>query len=122
MVLALMDRAREQGAGWLNLGIVPLSGMPAHRVTAGWAMVEGLAQGFGAAVLGLSGARAFKQQFNPVWRPRYIACSGRLGLFSALVHCGEFVKVRRTLKPGYTHATAESWRKTAKGISHGPRA
>lgn len=69
----LMEWGRDAGYAEFDLGMAPLSGLPAHRLAPvlyrlGAAVFEG-----GGALYGFRGLRAFKEKFEPEWRPVYLA-------------------------------------------------
>lgn len=69
----LMLRGRDQGYRWFNLGLAPLSGLPARKLVPIWARLGGLLYRHGDALYGFEGLRAYKAKFAPVWEPRYLA-------------------------------------------------
>jgi phosphatidylglycerol lysyltransferase len=80
MFIALMDAAKTQGYRWFNLGMAPLSGLPAHRLMPVWARLANFAYRRGDRFYNFEGLRSFKQKFNPVWRPKYLAYVGSFSL------------------------------------------
>jgi phosphatidylglycerol lysyltransferase len=69
----LMLWGRTQGFHWFNLGLAPLSGIEARRLAPFWARAGRLLYRHGEAFYGFEGLRAYKEKFQPVWEPRYIA-------------------------------------------------
>jgi phosphatidylglycerol lysyltransferase len=76
----LMLWGAEQGYGWFNLGVAPLSGQPSHELASAWSRVVNLLYHRGGRFYNFEGLRAFKQKFDPVWEPRYIAAPRGLAL------------------------------------------
>lgn len=81
---SLMLRGQEQGFAWFNLGMAPLSGLDEGPHTTLWSR-------FGSAVwhhmehfYNFQGLRQYKQKFDPVWEPRYLAAPGGLALAHVL--------------------------------------
>ena len=72
--------AKEQGYAWFNLGAAPLSGLAEHRLAPTWHKVGALIFRRGEEFYPFEGLRAYKQKFNPVWTPHYLACRGGSGL------------------------------------------
>jgi phosphatidylglycerol lysyltransferase len=72
--------AQEQGYAWFNLGAAPLSGLAEHRLAPTWSKVGALIFRRGEEIYPFEGLRAYKQKFNPVWTPHYLACRGGLAL------------------------------------------
>ena len=69
------------------LGMAPLSGMAVHRLSPWWSKAASLVFRFGEHFYGFRGLRAFKDKFDPTWRPRYVAVANDLALptvFAAL--------------------------------------
>nr|WP_025291408.1 bifunctional lysylphosphatidylglycerol flippase/synthetase MprF [Sphingomonas sanxanigenens] len=85
LFVQLMKWGREQGYGWFNLGLAPLSGIEARRLAPIWAQVGHLLYRHGEALYGFEGLRAYKEKFAPVWSPRYIAAPHGVGLARALI-------------------------------------
>jgi phosphatidylglycerol lysyltransferase len=77
--------AKEQGYAWFNLGAAPLSGLAEHRLAPTWHKVGSLIFRRGEEFYPFEGLRAYKQKFNPVWTPHYLACRGGLALPQILV-------------------------------------
>jgi len=77
--------AKEQGYAWFNLGAAPLSGLANHPLAPTWHKVGSLIFRRGEEFYPFEGLRAYKQKFNPVWTPHYLACRGSLALPQILV-------------------------------------
>ncbi len=69
----LMQWGRVQGYRWFNLGLAPLSGLEARRLSPIWARAGALLYRHGEAFYGFEGLRGYKQKFSPEWQPCYIA-------------------------------------------------
>lgn len=69
---------REQGVARFNLGMVPLSGMASHRLAPRWQRLGRLLFNHGENFYNFQGLRSFKEKFDPVWEPRYLAAPGGL--------------------------------------------
>jgi phosphatidylglycerol lysyltransferase len=70
----------EQGYAWFNLGMAPLSGLEASPLAPLWARLGRLVYRRGESLYNFQGLRAFKEKFDPVWEPRYLAYPGGLSL------------------------------------------
>jgi phosphatidylglycerol lysyltransferase len=70
--------ARDQGFQWFNLGAAPFAGMENRRYASLWTRVGGLIYEHGEQFYHFEGLRAFKQKFDPVWSPNYLASPGGL--------------------------------------------
>jgi phosphatidylglycerol lysyltransferase len=80
----IMLWAREQGYRWFSLGMAPLSGFEQSPVAPLWNRIASFLYQHGEAVYNFRGLRAFKEKFDPVWEPRYLAYPGGLRLPRAL--------------------------------------
>jgi phosphatidylglycerol lysyltransferase len=67
-----------QGYRWFSLGMAPLSGFEHHRLAPLWNRLGALLFRHGEHFYNFRGLRAFKDKFDPVWEPRYLASPGGL--------------------------------------------
>ncbi|RYH02265.1 bifunctional lysylphosphatidylglycerol flippase/synthetase MprF [Salipiger sp. IMCC34102] len=74
----MMLLARDEGHAWFNLGAAPLAGLESRRLAPAWNRVGGFIYTHGARFYQFEGLRAFKQKFDPVWSPNYLASPGQL--------------------------------------------
>ncbi len=81
----LMFYGREQGYRWFNLGAAPLAGLADHPLASTWSRVGTFIYRRGEEFYNFEGLRAFKQKFDPVWTPQYIACPGGLAMPQVLL-------------------------------------
>ena len=81
----LMLWGREQGYAWFNFGMAPLSGLARQGDRALWQRFGTLLYRYGEHFYNFQGLRRYKQKFDPVWTPRYLACPGGVALPSALL-------------------------------------
>jgi phosphatidylglycerol lysyltransferase len=65
---------KEQGYEWFSLGMAPLSGLADNALSPLWHKVGTFIFRHGEHFYNFSGLRQYKQKFNPVWQPRYLAC------------------------------------------------
>ncbi len=72
----LLLYAKEQGYGWFNLGMAPLSGLSEHRLAPDWHKLATLVARHSERFYGFRGLRAYKEKYHPVWEPRYLASPG----------------------------------------------
>jgi phosphatidylglycerol lysyltransferase len=82
---------QERGYRWFSLGMAPLSGFERHRLAPTWNRLGGLLFRFGDHFYNFRGLRAFKEKFDPVWEPRYLASPGGLALPFALTDIAALV-------------------------------
>lgn len=97
----LLLYGREQGYQWFNLGAAPLSGLADHPLASTWNRIGTLIYRRGDEFYNFEGLRAFKQKFDPVWTPQYLACRGGLVLpevlfsVTSLIAGGPLAALRR---------------------------
>ncbi|MGB2717912.1 MAG: bifunctional lysylphosphatidylglycerol flippase/synthetase MprF, partial [Vicinamibacterales bacterium] len=71
---------QAQGYRWFPLGMAPLSGFEHSPVSPLWTRLGSFLYEHGESVYNFQGLRAFKEKFDPVWQPRYLAYPGGLRL------------------------------------------
>lgn len=72
--------AKAQGYQWFNLGMAPLSGLEQHYLAPAWHRIGNFVFDVGEQFYNFEGLRRYKQKFQPVWEPRYLAAPGGLAL------------------------------------------
>lgn len=80
LFVALMLWGGEQGYRWFNLGMAPLAGLEARAIAPLWSRLGALVFRHGEHFYNFQGLRQYKDKFDPVWEPRYLACPGGLAL------------------------------------------
>lgn len=85
LFIQLMLWGQQQGFAWFNLGMAPLSGLTDHALAPVWNRVGTLLYRHGEDYYNFQGLRQFKQKYDPVWEPRYLACPGGLGVAGLLL-------------------------------------
>jgi phosphatidylglycerol lysyltransferase len=85
MLIECMLWGRAQGYRWFNLGMAPLSGLEEHALAPTWHKLGRMVQRYGETFYNFEGLRKFKQKFDPVWRPRYLAAPDGLAMAGALL-------------------------------------
>ena len=78
LFIGLMLWGKEQGYRSMNLGMAPLSGLDNRTFAPLWNRVGAVVFQHGEHFYNFEGLREFKQKFNPIWQPRYLACPGGL--------------------------------------------
>ena len=97
----MMLWAREQGYQWFSLGMAPLAGLEASAVAPLWVKLGSFLYRHGEAYYNFQGLRAYKEKYEPVWEPHYLAYPGGLSLprvladISALIAGGYMRIVRK---------------------------
>ena len=76
----LLLYGKQQGYSWFNLGAAPLSGLVNHPLASSWNRIGTFIYRHGDEFYNFEGLRAFKQKFDPVWTPQYLACRSGLAL------------------------------------------
>ncbi len=80
----LMVWGKSEGYRWFSLGMVPLAGLADHSLAPLWDRLGTFLFRHGEAFYNFQGLRQFKEKFDPVWRPRYLAFPGGLTLPTVL--------------------------------------
>ena len=76
----LMLWGKQHGFQWFCLGMAPLSGFEQSPIASLWNRIGAFIYEHGESLYNFQGLRAYKEKFNPVWEPRYLACPGGLRL------------------------------------------
>ncbi len=84
LLIELMLWGRAQGYRWFNLGMAPLSGLEARALAPLWHRMGGFLYRHGESFYNFEGLRRYKEKFDPLWEPRYLASPGGLQLARAL--------------------------------------
>ena len=80
LFIRLMLWGREQGFTWFDLGMAPLAGLENRALAPLWARLGALVFRHGEHFYNFQGLRDYKEKFDPVWVPRYLAAPGGLAL------------------------------------------
>jgi len=76
---------QSQGYHWFGLGMAPLSGLERRPLAPLWHRLGRMVQHYGGPFYNFEGLRRYKDKFQPVWQPRYLASGGGLVLPQVLV-------------------------------------
>jgi phosphatidylglycerol lysyltransferase len=87
----LMRWGSAAGYRWFSLGMAPLAGLQHHRLAPLWNRCGALLFRHGEHFYNFQGLRAFKDKFDPVWQPRYLASPGGLTTPFVLGHVAALV-------------------------------
>ncbi len=100
MLVESMLWGKAQKYQWFNLGMAPLSGLEEHALAPTWHKLGRMVQRYGETFYHFEGLRKYKEKFMPVWRPRYLAASGKFGVAGALLDVTALISggVTRALK------------------------
>jgi len=84
MLIRLMLHYQAEGVARFGLGMAPLAGMAQHDRAPTWQQMGRLFFEHGERFYNFQGVRRFKEKFDPVWEPRYLAAPGGLAPLMAL--------------------------------------
>jgi phosphatidylglycerol lysyltransferase len=87
----LMLWGSAQGYRWFGLGMAPLAGLERHRLAPVWNRLGALLFRHGENFYNFQGLREFKDKFDPLWEPRYLASSGRWTVGLVLAHVASLI-------------------------------
>jgi phosphatidylglycerol lysyltransferase len=71
---------QKQSFQWFNLGMAPLTGIENRELASSWNRLTAFIARHGEHFYNFQGLRQYKQKFNPVWTPKYLATPGGLAL------------------------------------------
>jgi phosphatidylglycerol lysyltransferase len=80
LFVELMLYGQQQGYRWFNLGMAPFAGLERRTIAPLWSRLGSLVFRHGEHFYNFQGLRQYKDKFEPVWEPRYLACPGGLTL------------------------------------------
>ncbi len=91
LFIQLMLRGQEQGYRWFNLGMAPFSGMEGRLQAPIWQKLGSTLFRYGEQFYNFQGVRQYKEKFDPVWEPRYLASPGGFALPRILANLSALV-------------------------------
>ncbi len=91
LIVSLMVWGREQGYAWFGLGMAPLTGIEDRQGAPAWNRLAALVRDHGEGFYNFHGLRRFKDRFDPVWSPRYLAAPGGSELARIVVQIGALI-------------------------------
>jgi phosphatidylglycerol lysyltransferase len=80
LFIEMMVWGKEMNFKWFNLGMAPLSGLEARSMAPFWTRLGAFVYHYGEHFYNFQGLRLYKEKFDPVWVPRYLASPGGLVL------------------------------------------
>ncbi len=83
--------ARAEGYGWFNLGLAPSAGAGEPSTSPQDHPLDAFPLASGAEADNPRHTRAFKEQFDPVWSPRFLVSPGGVAPHSVLTHLAALV-------------------------------
>ena len=87
----LMLWGKSQGYRWFNLGAAPLSGLENRELAPLWTQAGAFVFRYGEHFYNFQGLRQYKEKFNPVWQPKYLACPRGLVLPRVLTNLAALI-------------------------------
>ena len=91
LLIELMLWGKENGYKRFNLGMAPLSGIENRTLAPLWNRVGALLFSRGEPFYNFQGLRLYKEKFDPVWEPRYLASPGGLVLPRILTNVASLI-------------------------------
>jgi len=86
---------KGNGYRWFNMGMAPLSGVENRPLAPLWNKAIGLVYRHGDHFYSFEGLRQYKEKFNPVWHPKYLASPGGLALPRILASVTQLIGRKR---------------------------
>ena len=80
LFLQLMLWGKAEDYRWFNLGMAPLAGLEARQLAPLWTLAGAWLYRHGEHFYNYQGLRRYKEKFDPVWEPRYLASPGGMAL------------------------------------------
>ncbi len=116
LFVQLMQWAAAQGYRWFNLGMAPLSGLETRSIGPRWARLGAFGFRHGEYFYNFRGLRKYKEKFDPVWEPIYLACPGGFKLPVVLTNIASLISgstrgvvSKRTPPPAITEPGAQAF-------------
>lgn len=91
LFIELMLWGRAHGYARMNLGMAPLSGLGDHTLSPRWHRLGGLLYRHGEHFYNFKGLRRYKEKFDPIWEPRYLATPAGLALPRILTNVASLI-------------------------------
>jgi len=91
LFVELMLWGRREGYQWFNMGLAPLSGLEDQTSATFWNHLGSIVFRHGEHFYNFQGLREYKQKFDPVWRPKYLASPGGLSLPRILINIASLI-------------------------------
>lgn len=91
LFVKLMLWGKQEGYRWFNLGMAPLSGLDDRALAPLWNRLGAFLFRHGEHFYNFQGLRQYKEKFDPVWEPKYLASPGGLALPLILTNLGTLI-------------------------------
>ncbi|MEJ2688663.1 MAG: phosphatidylglycerol lysyltransferase domain-containing protein, partial [Deltaproteobacteria bacterium] len=73
LFLSIMLWGKEQRYRWFSFGMAPLAGLERQKVASLWRNIGTFVYRHGEHFYNFQGLREYKDKFDPVWEPKYLA-------------------------------------------------
>lgn len=91
LFIQLMLWGKQEGFQWFDMGMAPLYGLEDHELAPLWSRIGAFVYKHGEHFYNLQGLRQYKDKFDPVWEPRYLASPGGLALPRIITHTAALI-------------------------------
>lgn len=91
LFIELILWGKEEGYQFFSLGMAPLAGLENRSFAPLWHRIGALLFRHGEHFYNFEGLRLYKEKFDPVWEPRYLACPGGLSLPKTLANTAALI-------------------------------
>lgn len=91
LLIELVLWGKENGYQRFNLGMAPLSGIQNRSLAPLWNRVGALLFSRGEPFYNFQGLRQYKEKFDPIWEPRYLASPGGMVLPRILTNVASLI-------------------------------
>jgi phosphatidylglycerol lysyltransferase len=91
LFVELMLWGKAQGFRWFNLGMAPLANLEDHALAPLRSRVGAMLFRHGEHFYNFRGVREYKEKFDPVWEPKYLAAPGGLALAGVVCDIGMLI-------------------------------
>ena len=98
MFVKLLLHFQAQGYQRFGLGMAPMSGMANHELASRWHRFGRLLFDRGERFYNFRGLRSFKEKFDPVWEPRYLAAPSGMAPLLALTDIATLISGSRKVR------------------------
>ena len=91
LFVRLISWGKQEGYQWFDLGMAPLSGLGDRALSPLWRRVGTFIFRHGEHFYNFQGLRQYKEKFDPVWEPRYLAVPAGLALPHVLANLAALI-------------------------------
>jgi len=91
LFLHLMLWGKQAGFNWFDLGMAPLAGLEGRTFAPRWHYVASFIARHGEHFYHFQGLRQYKEKFDPIWQPKYLASPGGVALPQTLANLSALI-------------------------------